>query len=168
MDEISIRLPKKVIYDDGTSEILPKDYVKAEGNLRLYTNDIKRLLRDLKGSGFKETLLEIRKGEKYSLSKKIGVWEIHVRIYQDGFIDSHLELSREYFQHLSFPSVSFAYELQLMLPYLELYNHNKRILRVEEFYEEKLTSPKHVIPWKPVAMSLPCIIYFILRRREFK
>ncbi|BDB99474.1 hypothetical protein SACC_24910 [Saccharolobus caldissimus] len=34
MDEISIKLPKKVIYDDDTSEILSKDYVKVEGNLK--------------------------------------------------------------------------------------------------------------------------------------
>ncbi|QIW22757.1 hypothetical protein EWF20_00325 [Sulfolobus sp. S-194] len=128
MDEINIRLPKKIIYDDFTSEILPKEYVKVEGNLRLYTSEIERLLRDLKRAGFKETLLEIRKGEMYSLSKKIGIWEIHIRIYPDGFLDSHLELSREYFQHLTFSSISFAYELYQMFPYLELHNHNKRIL----------------------------------------
>lgn len=167
MNEIYIKLPKRVIYDDGTSEILSKDYVKVENNLRLYTNEIERFLRDLKEAGFKETLLEIKKGEKYSLSKKKGIWEIHVRIYSDGFIDSHLELSREYFQHLTFPSVSYAYELQLMFPYLWLYNRNKRILEVEELYEEKLTPPKLIIPWKPIAISFPCVIYFILRRVEF-
>ena len=161
--EITVRLPKKVVYSDNTSEVLPEEYVKAEGNLRLYAKDVEYFLRDLKERGFKKTLLEIRKGERYSLSKRVGVWEIHVRIYPDGFVDSHIEVSREYFQHLNSPSLSFAYELKLMFPYLELYNRDKRVVKVEEVYEEKLTPPQNLVPWKPVAISLPCVVYFILK-----
>ncbi|BCU69853.1 hypothetical protein [Stygiolobus caldivivus] len=158
---MNVRLPKRVVYSDNTSEVLAKDYVKAEGNLRLFTKDVQKFLRDLKSRGFKETALEIRKGESYSLTKRIGVWEVHVRIYPDGFVDPHLEVSREYFQHLNSPSVSFAYELMLMFPYLELYNHGKRVVRVEGVYEEKLSPPSHLVPWKPV--TIPCVAYLILK-----
>ncbi|QXJ34872.1 hypothetical protein [Saccharolobus shibatae] len=64
----------------------------------------------MKNVGFHEEKLEFYKGENYSLSKRIRPWEVHVIIYPDGFIDSYFEVSREYFEHLTYKAIPSIYE----------------------------------------------------------
>ena len=63
---IATYLPSEVVYFDGTSAVLPEEYVLKEGNLRLYVPKwkVEDVANALKGSGFHEEKLEFYKGEE--------------------------------------------------------------------------------------------------------
>lgn len=52
--------------------------------------------------GFRHTLLQVVKtGQVFGLVKKVGdIWEMHVRSFDDGRLESEIEISRDYFEHL--------------------------------------------------------------------
>lgn len=170
---IYVILPAKVVYEDGESEILSLDFVLNEGNLRLHVSKekVKDLVNLLISLGFTSSF-SFHKGEKFSLvNKYFDIWELHFRIFEDGFIDSHLEISREYVEHLtlkSIPSIFEAFEMYMPLyPYLELYNAAKRkwIREVENHYAIPLKRPEKLTPWKlPVAMLLGLLRFISVTR----
>jgi hypothetical protein len=106
---IGIYLPRHVLYCDGTSAILPEDYVLKEGNLRLFIpkNKIEEVVNAMKTFGFHED------GEKHSLITNFfyDIWDLRVRIYDDGFIDGRLEVSQKYRKYLYKYTVPSIYEV---------------------------------------------------------
>ncbi|MGC9175355.1 MAG: hypothetical protein ACP5GO_05870 [Thermoprotei archaeon] len=155
-------LPRQVVYFDGTSNKLPSKYVLTEGNLRLFVpkGKIEDVVRALNHSGFENVSLEFYKGEKYSLSLKLhNIWELHVRIYEDGFMDAHFEVSREYFEHLQYESVPAIYEVYTY--YMSMYSKlhifdnkaKKWIKEVKNYYFIKLRPPASLTEWKPIVIA---------------
>ncbi len=177
---ISTYLPREVVYFDGTTAVLPRDYVLKEGNLRLFVpkNKIETVVSALKSSGFKEVSLEFTKGEKYSLSMKIyNIWELHVRIYQDGFIDGHFEVSRDYLEHLRYPTIPSIYEVfdfyRIAYDKLHIFDSvaGKWIKEVRTHYLVTLNPPRSLTPWEPItvvvgALSAVGIIAYALSRLD--
>jgi hypothetical protein len=177
---ISTYLPREVMYFDGTTAVLPRDYVLKEGNLRLFVpkNKIETVVSALKSSGFKEVSLEFTKGEKYSLSMKIyNIWELHVRIYQDGFIDGHFEVSRDYLEHLQYPTIPSIYEVfdfyRTAYDKLHIFDSiaGKWIKEVRTQYLVTLNPPRSLTPWEPIAivvgaLSAVGIIAYALSRLD--
>ena len=177
---ISTYLPREVMYFDGTTAVLPRDYVLKEGNLRLFVpkNKIETVVSALKSSGFKEVSLEFTKGEKYSLSMKIyNIWELHVRIYQDGFIDGHFEVSRDYLEHLQYPTIPSIYEVfdfyRIAYDKLHIFDSiaGKWIKEVRTQYLVTLNPPRSLTPWEPIAivvgaLSAVGIIAYALSRLD--
>jgi hypothetical protein len=177
---ISTYLPREVMYFDGTTAVLPRDYVLKEGNLRLFVpkNKIETVVSALKSSGFKEVSLEFIKGEKYSLSMKIyNIWELHVRIYQDGFIDGHFEVSRDYLEHLQYPTIPSIYEVfdfyRTAYDKLHIFDSiaGKWIKEVRTQYLVTLNPPRSLTPWEPIAivvgaLSAVGIIAYALSRLD--
>ena len=177
---ISTYLPREVMYFDGTTAVLPRDYVLKEGNLRLFVpkNKIETVVSALKSSGFKEVSLEFTKGEKYSLSMKIyNIWELHVRIYQDGFIDGHFEVSRDYLEHLQYPTIPSIYEVfdfyRTAYDKLHIFDSiaGKWIKEVRTHYLVTLNPPRSLTPWEPIAivagaLSTVGIIAYALSRLD--
>ncbi len=177
---ISTYLPREVMYFDGTTAVLPRDYVLKEGNLRLFVpkNKIETVVSALKSSGFKEVSLEFTKGEKYSLSMKIyNIWELHVRIYQDGFIDGHFEVSRDYLEHLRYPTIPSIYEVfdfyRIAYDKLHIFDSvaGKWIKEVRTHYLVTLNPPRSLTPWEPIAivagaLSAVGIIAYALSRLD--
>jgi len=177
---ISTYLPREVMYFDGTTAVLPRDYVLKEGNLRLFVpkNKIETVVSALKSSGFKEVSLEFTKGEKYSLSMKIyNIWELHVRIYQDGFIDGHFEVSRDYLEHLQYPTIPSIYEVfdfyRTAYDKLHIFDNiaGKWIKEVRTQYLVTLNPPRSLTPWEPIAivvgaLSAVGIIAYALSRLD--
>ncbi|MDT7886723.1 MAG: hypothetical protein RQ968_05060 [Thermoproteota archaeon] len=160
---ISTYLPREVSYFDNTSTILSKEYVLKEGNLRLFVpkNRLEDVVNALKSSGFKDVGLEFYKGEKYSLSMKIyNIWELHVRIYQDGFIDSHFEVSRDYFEHLQYPTIPSIYEAfdfyRTAYNKLHIFDNvaKKWIKEIRNHYLVTLNSPRSLTPWEPIVVTV--------------
>jgi hypothetical protein len=160
---ISTYLPREVIYFDNTSTILSKEYVLKEGNLRLFVpkNKLENVVNALKSYGFKEVGLEFYKGEKYSLSMKIyNIWELHVRIYQDGFIDSHFEVSRDYFEHLQYPTIPSIYEVfdfyRTAYNKLHIFDNvaKKWIKEIRNHYLVTLNSPRSLTSWEPIVVTV--------------
>jgi hypothetical protein len=177
---ISTYLPREVMYFDGTTAVLPRDYVLKEGNLRLFVpkNKIETVVSALKSSGFKEVSLEFTKGEKYSLSMKIyNIWELHVRIYQDGFIYGHFEVSRDYLEHLQYPTIPSIYEVfdfyRIAYDKLHIFDSiaGKWIKEVRTQYLVTLNPPRSLTPWEPIAivvgaLSAVGIIAYALSRLD--
>jgi hypothetical protein len=142
---IGIYLPRDVLYCDGTSAILPEDYVLKEGNLRLFIpkNKIEEVINAMKTFGFHED------GEKHSLTTKFfyDIWDLRVRIYDDGFIDGSLEVSQKYRKYLYNYTVPSIYEVFEF--YRTVYNNlyifdnaaNKWIKEVRIHYLVTLNSP---------------------------
>ncbi|MUM65952.1 hypothetical protein D1867_12075 [Acidianus infernus] len=160
---ISTYLPRDVVYFDGTSATLPQDYVIKEGNLRLFVpkNKINDVVNALKSEGFKEEKLEFYKGEKYSLSTKFfNIWELHVRIYDDGFIDGHFEVSRDYLEHLPYDTIPSIYEVfefyRTAYDKLHIFDNGakKWIKEVKTHYFVTLNPPKSITAWQPIIVSV--------------
>ncbi|WP_373469296.1 hypothetical protein [Acidianus infernus] len=160
---ISTYLPRDVVYFDGTSATLPQDYVIKEGNLRLFVlkNKINDVVNALKSAGFKEEKLEFYKGEKYSLSTKFfNIWELHVRIYDDGFIDGHFEVSRDYLEHLPYDTIPSIYEVfesyRTVYDKLHIFDNGakKWIKEVKTHYFVTLNPPKSITALQPVTVSV--------------
>ncbi|AKA74650.1 hypothetical protein SULI_12790 [Saccharolobus solfataricus] len=160
-EPIATYLPSEVVYFDGTSAILLEDYVLREGNLRLFVpkNKIEDVVNSLKTSGFHEEKLEFYKGEKFSLAMKFyDIWELHIRIYEDGFIDAHFEVSRDYLEHLNYATIPSIYEPFEF--YRSAYNNlhifdgvaKKWIKEVRSNYLVTLNPPKALTPWKPISV----------------
>ncbi|BDB99592.1 hypothetical protein [Saccharolobus caldissimus] len=158
---ISTYLPREVVYFDGTSAILPQDYVLREGNLRLFVprSRLEDVVNALKTSGFREEKLEFYKGEKYSLSMKIyNIWELHVRIYDDGFIDAHFEVSRDYLEHLQYYTIPSIYEVfdfyRTAYNKLHIFDNvtKKWIKEVRTHYLVTLNPPRSLTAWQPIAV----------------
>ncbi|MQL56132.1 hypothetical protein [Acidianus ambivalens] len=158
---ISTYLPRDVIYFDGTSAVLPKEYVLKEGNLRLFVprNKIEEVVNALRNSGFKDVNLKSNKGEKFYLSMKIyNVWELHVRIYDDGFIDGHFELSRDYLEYQQYQTIPSIYEVfdfyRIAYDKLHIYDAiaKKWIKEVRTQYLVTLNPPKSLTQWEPIAV----------------
>ncbi|AWR96231.1 hypothetical protein DFR86_00840 [Acidianus sulfidivorans JP7] len=177
---IVIFLPSEVTYDDGEHEILDSNFVLKEGNLRLYVPQsyVDKVAEKLKNTGFKETKLEFPKGEKYSLTIPFyNIWELHVRIYNDGFMDAHFEVSREYFGQLNYQTLPSIYEVfdfyKEVYPYLHVYNSAKKkwIVEVHNNYEFLLNPPSSLTPWKPLLVTTASttavtVIGFLLTKLE--
>jgi hypothetical protein len=160
---ISTYLPREIVYFDNTSTILSKEYVLKEGNLRLFVpkNILEDVFNALKNSGFKDVGVEFYKGEKYSLSMKIyNIWELHVRIYEDGFIDSHFEVSRDYFEHLQYPTIPSIYEVfdfyRTAYNKLHIFDNvaKKWIKEIRNHYLVTLNSPRSLSPWEPIVVTV--------------
>ncbi|MCG2867561.1 MAG: hypothetical protein L7H08_08545 [Vulcanisaeta sp.] len=177
---ISTYLPREVVYFDGTTAVLSRDYVLKEGNLRLFVpkSKIEAVVSALKGSGFKEVSLEFTKGEKYSLSMKIyNIWELHVRIYQDGFMDGHFEVSRDYLEHLQYLTIPSIYEVfefyRTAYDKLHIFDSvaGKWIKEIRTHYLVTLNPPRSLTPWEPImvvggALSAVGIIAYALSRLD--
>jgi hypothetical protein len=143
---IATYLPREVVYFDGTSSILPEDYVLKEGNLRLFVPKIKieEVVNTMKTSGFHEEKLEVYKGEKYSLVMK--------------FIDSHFEVSRGYLEHINYETIPSIYEpfefYRTAYDKLHIFDNvtKKWIKEVRSNYLVTLNPPSTITPWKPISV----------------
>jgi len=158
---VSTYLPRDVVYFDGTSAVLPKEYVLKEENLRLFVpkEKIEAVVNALKSSGFEPVSLEFYKGEEYSLSMKIGnIWELHVRIYQNGLVDGHIEVSSDYFEHLQHPTIPSIFEVfefyRTAYDKLHIFDSvsGKWIKEVRTLCKVTLNPPNSLIQWEPVAV----------------
>ncbi len=116
--------------------------------------------------GFKEAVPATQEGEKYGLSLDIGNhWELHLRIFPDGSLESHVEVSREYFEHLGDNRIFVVYEpFQYLFPkwpaHLFYRPAKMEIASVEENFEVKIPAPTSFTPWKPVVVSVALIAGF--------
>jgi hypothetical protein len=152
-------LPAEVTYHDRKKSVLPRKYVQKEGNLRLFVPPylIDSVAEVLRNHGFKDLRLTFHKGEKYSLSKKLlKIWELHVRIFSDGFIDAHFEISRDFLEHLHHSTLPSLYEVfdiyKEIYPKIHIYDagNKKWISEVISKYTLSLRAPKTVTKWRPL------------------
>ncbi len=160
-------IPRKFILDDGSIVELKADEVRKricrEPLFLLYVppTQVDNVYRALLSHGFREeSLLRVYKGEKYSLVKKlVDPWELHVRIYENGMIESEVEVSRDYVEHLGDSRIYVVYET--FNYYSQVYNKlhilykqpDRWVIKVIDHFHIKIRPPKTLTPWKPIVIT---------------
>lgn len=104
MDIFEYNYPETFTLEDGTETTLSLDDMKDERILALVIPNDKtwQFASFLYNHGFADTSLAWDQGQKYSLSKILNnTWEMHIRIFDDGKIFPHVEIRRDFAQHLN-------------------------------------------------------------------
>lgn len=130
------------------------------------TEEVDTVYNHLRVVGFEEAIPANPEGEKCGLGLDPGNhWELHVRIFPDGRLESHVEVSREYFEHLGNNRIFVVYEpfqyLYPKWPVNLLYTpFNKGVASVQNNFEVKMPPPASFTPWKPVVVSIALVAGF--------
>ena len=124
--------------------------------------------RYLRGIGFKTATPAFDEGEKLGLSRTLAPqydeWELHIRVFENGDIKPHIEVNREYFEHLSHPRIYIIYEAyelyRVVYPDFNVRYNGKWIEKIKENYSITLPAPSRLTPWKPMVggIALAAII----------
>jgi len=162
------KIPRKFILESGdivtlkitdVEEKLAKDVI-----FRLWVPDVEAIYKYLiEKQGFEHVILAIPKGERYSLRKALNdVWELHLRLYNDGFIDAEVEVRREYFEHFN-KRLNVVYEpfefYEGLYDKLYVFYTPARewIVKILDNFHIKLRKPNTLTPWKPIVMDIGMI-----------
>ncbi len=155
---LTLKLPKKIQLYDGKMVSLNDNEMKNERNfcLKVPPTCVDSIVSSLIKFGFKRPSLTFKMGEKYSLSKVILFpWELHIRVYDNGCIYSHIEIYRKYIQHLlgyTFPYIEGTYSLISNVRKVELTYKDAKLKKILEYKTFRLKSPSFLLPWKPLFM----------------
>lgn len=112
----------------------------------------------LKQLGFQNAVPSEPQGEILSLSKALAPnsleWELHIRVFKNGDLKPHIEVNREYFEHLTHPRLYVLYEAydfyRMACPEFYVKYGGEWISKIEENFSITLPSPSSVTPWRPV------------------
>jgi len=123
-----------------------------------WLNMVKEVLTQ---EGFRDTILQVVKpGQVFGLIRKEGdVWEMHVRGFDDGRLESEIEISRDYFEHQDdrYRREATADLKQI----LDAYQVPCGIQGDISHSNLVLPYPKSVTPWKPV-VAVTAIVGFLI------
>lgn len=122
---------------------------QTKGPIQVYRHAITDVKAALLDEGFTDpTPLQIWKpGQVFGLTKSIDdKLEMHVRGYDDGSLDSEVELSREYLEH-PYDSRPFIGPLLEILSRRGIPFHATRPLPQDP---RAVSVPKRLTPWKPL------------------
>lgn len=176
-----VLIPRKFVLESGDVVILTeKDTEKlARATLfRLWVPDIDSIYNYLvEARGFKTAVPAVPKGEKYSLRKTIDdTWELHLRLYSNGFIDAEVEVRREYIEHLtSGQRLNVVYEAydsyKDIYDKLHLWYAPSRswVTSIIDNFSVELQEPSRLIPWKPIVLGVVAgilVTYKLLKPRR--
>ncbi len=159
-------IPRKFVLDSGeivtltaydVEEKLTKETLFRLWIPRLYVEDLyKHFIKE----GFEKATPAWPKGEKYSLRKVLSdIWELHVRIYETGFIDAEVEVRREFIEHLTTSRrINVIYEIFKF--YRDVYDKlhvlyvpkRKWIVKVIDHFHVRLREPDSLTPWTPLVV----------------
>ncbi len=175
-------IPRRFILEDGKVISLTADIIKNTLTKKpiflLYVPNTKidALYSYLKDIGFENAVLSTPKGEKYSIRLVLDYpWELHIRLYSDGFIESEVEVQREYFEHLGERRLFVAYEaFEFFRGFYDRFHlfykkEEKWVIKVLDNFRVRLNPPKSLTPWKPVVtgivtLSVVGLLVYALKR----
>ncbi len=142
--------------------------MKSRRNL---SNSLVSVRQVLLAEGFKDTRLQIVKtGQMFGLVKRLSdVWEMHVRGFEDGALESEIEVSREYFEHLDDQYRKDA--TSELLSILKQHGIPYKVTGALPEMAVRLQTPKSVTPWKPVAvlgalLGIVALLGYLSRKRR--
>jgi len=152
--------PRRVLLEDGGEVIISEEEQKQEDTLLVYVPSIYGFRDFLVSQGFSVVSPSTPMGEEFSLSKiVVEPWEHHIRGFRDGFVSSHVEVSRAYLEHLSSsvkvrsPVVyeTLEYALAFMNRAHLMYRPSgKWVSGVLENYRVRLEAPDELTAWRPL------------------
>jgi len=159
-------IPRRFILESGDVVVLTardvEEKLTRDTVFRLWVPDVDAVHEYLASKqGFETATPSAYKGEKYSLKKVLSdVWELHLRLYGDGFIDAEVEVRREYLEHLAPRRLNVVYEAfeyyrgvydKLHLWYAPA---GKWVVKVIDHLNVKLREPDTLTPWKPIVLGI--------------
>lgn len=116
--------------------------------------------------GFSSTILQtIKPGQVFGLVRKQdNIWEMHIRGFTDGRLESEIEIARDYFEHLNdnhrrdatpeliqiLDSHQVPYQSKGSLPQMEV-----------TFYP-----PEKLTPWKPMVILISVAVFLVWLGRQ--
>lgn len=121
---------------------------------------LKKVKYALELEGFKYTPLQIWKKEQvFGLVKKIdNVWEMHVRGFRDGRLESEVEICRDYLEHLN-----DKYRKPISAPLckiLDKYNIPYQVIGENNNQKtNSLKKPDTLTPWRPILATIFVILF---------
>ena len=172
-------IPRRFVLDDGEEVVLKaidvENIPKMDPMFKLYVpwDAVDKVYNHLINLGFEQAYPTIPKGEKYNIRIKLySPWELHLRIYSDGFIEAEVEVQREYIQHLGDKRIYVVYEAfeyyQEVYQYLHIYYVPKQrwVVKVIDNFRVVLSPPDTLVEWKPIVKGivLAGLLYYILSK----
>ena len=161
MNNFEYEYPEKIELDDGQEITLSQEDMKDERYIAIVlpSDKVDYFANFLKTQGFKDATPAWDQGEKYGLSKIIyDPWEMHIRIFENGQIYSHIEVRRDYFEHLDERYIWPVYDepIKLVKQVTDAIGtlHVKSgewVRRVITKARVTLSPPSKVTEWRPVA-----------------
>lgn len=137
---------------------------------RTLSNSLEGIRQVLLAEGFKDTRLQITKPRQvFGLVKRLSdVWEMHVRGFEGGALESEIEVSRDYFEHLDDRYRKDA--TNELLSILKQYGIPHKVTGALPNVEVTLQAPESVTPWKPVAvlgalLGVVALLGYLSRKR---
>lgn len=163
-------VPRRFVLDSGEVVTLPAEVVEdslvKEPLFLLWVPSrlIEVLHAHLLKMGFEEAFPSLPKGEVHSVRRLLeDPWELHLRIYADGFIESEVEVRREFVEHLGDRRMYVVYEAFEF--YRDLYDtfhvyyrpSGKWVVKVLENFRVRVRPPQSLTPWKPVVAGVAAL-----------
>ena len=154
-------IPHRFVLDDGETVILSSKDVESMKKplFSIYIPKSPEKIREhLIYRGFLEAEPSFNKGEVYGLRRLLKhPWELHIRIYENGFLEGEVEVRREYLEHLSRRRVFVVYEIYdytKVLSDLFLFYKPKRrwVAKIISNFVVRLDPPERLTPWKPIVV----------------
>ncbi len=166
-------IPKKFVLDNGKIVSLTSEDVESmkEPLFLLYVpKSPEEIYEHLKGRGFENAKPAVKKGEVFSIRKRLDhPWELHVRIYRNGFMDGEIEVRREFFEHLGKRRLFVVYEIYDYVKEISdlfvVYKPERRwIVRIESNFVVRLDPPERLTPWMPMVVGLSLAVVGLLAK----
>ena len=116
--------------------------------------------------GFSGTILQTIKPEQVFglVRKQDNIWEMHIRGFTDGRLESEIEIARDYFEHLNDKHRRDATpELMQILDAHQIPYQSKGGLPQMEvtFYP-----PEKLTPWKPIVTLIAVSVFLVWLGRQ--
>ena len=159
MTEFTYEYPKEIELENGDIIRLEESDMKDERLLAIIipAEETWGFASYLYEHGFKDAQPSWFQGEKYGLSRIVNdPWELHIRIFENGYLFPHIEIRRDFTQHLNdkyvwpvyFEAMRYVYQFTNRndLVYLKT---NQRVMRIVTKTSVKLTPPSELTEWKP-------------------
>lgn len=159
-------IPRRFVLESGDVVTLTardvEERLVRETVFRLWVPDIEAVHKYLTTEqGFEVAAPSLHKGERYGLRKVLSdVWELHLRLYSDGFIDAEVGVRREYLEHLTPRRLNVVYEpfeyYRGVYDKLHIWYSpaGEWVVRVIDHLNVKLREPSTLTPWKPVVIGI--------------
>jgi len=159
-------IPRRFILESGDVVVLTardvEEKLTRDTVFRLWVPDVDAVHEYLTSKqGFETATPSAYKGERYSLRKVLtDIWELHLQLYSDGFIDAEVEVGREYLEHPTSRRLNVVYEAfeyyrgvydKLHLWYVPA---GKWVVKVIDHLNVKLREPDTLTPWKPIVLGI--------------
>lgn len=167
MNDFEYAYPKEIKLGDGRRITLSDEERKDEEYFAIVVppQKVEAVVDVLQEEGFTKASPAWNKGEAYGLSKVVDEpWEMHVRLYRDGSIYSHIEVRRDYFEHLDtryiWPLIDemIIYVRKVTEAFIIFHNRTKQLVRkIISKVRLKINHPTSRTEWKPVVVVVESV-----------